>query len=189
MEKLILDEKQFLNDCLLKAKEVGFSTSPISYFGVFNQDLVNQFTESAENLMISSGEKKSVIKRSFGILIEGLQNSLIHGEFLNENKLVLLVVSQNDAAWRIAIGNVALKENVYKLESFILRLNTASDDEVKEIYTQTLSNGLISEKGGAGLGFITMRLKSKNQLNHSFLELNEDKVFFTIECIVDRATE
>jgi len=42
---------------------------------------------------------------------------------------------------------------------------------VKEFYMDTLGNGVANEKGGAGLGFITIALKSKTKMNYQFTQL------------------
>ena len=65
-------------------------------------------------------------------------------------------------------------------------MNALTDDGVKELYMETLNNGLISEKGGAGLGFITMRMKSKNTLEYHFTDLGDGKLFFRIGAYLDR---
>ena len=50
-----------------------------------------------------------------------------------------------------------------------------------------LTNGIISNKGGAGLGFITMAMKSKNKLKYLFEEINDKLSCFTVEVKVDRS--
>jgi len=45
---------------------------------------------------------------------------------------------------------------------------------------------MFSEKGGAGLGFITMKMKSNNVLHYSIEQLNETKSLFSIEVFMDR---
>ena len=55
----------------------------VSHYGTFSQDLVGSLSNSVEELLISIGDKKMVIKRMFSILLEGLQNIRIHGQ--NDN--------------------------------------------------------------------------------------------------------
>lgn len=51
---------------------------------------------------------------------------------------------------------------------------------------ETLSNGVMSNKGGAGLGFITMALKSQNEIGYIHEEVSENLVFFSQTIVVDR---
>jgi hypothetical protein len=43
-----------------------------------------------------------------------------------------------------------------------------------------LNNGELSEKGGGGLGLIDIAKKSRNKLQYSFREIDEDYSFFTL---------
>jgi hypothetical protein len=54
---------------------------------------------------------------------------------------------------------------------------------------KVLSEGILSNKGGAGLGFITMRMKAKSNLNFHFQKVSEDKSVFTFELIIKRLPE
>ncbi len=59
-------------------------------------------------------------------------------------------------------------------------------DEVKGLYMDTLSNGIMSSKGGAGLGFITMSLKSNNRIDYEKESVSDDLIFFTQSMVIDR---
>ena len=59
-------------------------------------------------------------------------------------------------------------------------------DAIKGLYMDTLSNGIMSKKGGAGLGFITMSLKSNHTIGHESIQVSDDLVFFTQNVMIDR---
>lgn len=181
-----IDFKQLVADRVRQLHDQGFKHLSISHIGGINQDLVNSLSTSVEDLMISAGDKKALIKRVFSIVIEGLQNMLIHGERIDEERLGMLVMVSNDEKYLIEMGNVTYETEKEKLISYLERLNVLSEEGVKELYMETLNNGLISEKGGAGLGFITMRMKSKNTLEYHFTDLGEGKLFFRIGAYLDR---
>ncbi|MFY7989867.1 MAG: DUF6272 family protein [Fluviicola sp.] len=181
-----IDFKQLVSDRVKELHEGGYKHVSISHIGGINQDLVNSLSTSVEDLMISAGDKKALIKRVFSIVIEGLQNMLIHGERIDGERLGMLIVVSNEEKYLIEMGNVTFATEKEKLVSYLERLNSLSDEGVKELYMETLNNGLISEKGGAGLGFITMRMKSKNILEYHFTDLGEGKLFFRIGAYLDR---
>jgi hypothetical protein len=58
--------------------------------------------------------------------------------------------------------------------------------QVKELYLSVLTNGVISNKGGAGLGFITMSMKSLNQLDGSFVEIDDEISHYDLKIKLDR---
>ena len=54
------------------------------------------------------------------------------------------------------------------------------------MYIDVLTNGEISKKGGAGLGFITIAMKSKNKLNFYIDKIDANLSCFTLDIIIDR---
>lgn len=157
-------------------------TVMVSHFGYFSQDLVNGFTENTEEVLISAGEKKQLIKRIFSILIEGLQNIRVHGEAdENGNSYGSFILARSNEHYVILFGSLVKSENKESLEARINHLNTLDEDEIKEHYMKVLSNGIVSARGNAGLGFITMRAKSKMPLQVKFYPVSGDFYFFTVE--------
>ena len=59
-------------------------------------------------------------------------------------------------------------------------INSLNRDELKAYYKEVLNNGELSEKGGGGLGLIDIAKKSRNKLQYSFREIDEDYSFFTL---------
>jgi len=159
----------------------------VSHFGEFSQDLVNSLSTSIEDMMLESGDKKGVVKRMFSILVEGVQNIRIHGERDEDgNQISFLIVLQNEEDYKVTFGNLIKRENIEKIKGRIDELNSLDNAEVKEMYMEVLSNGIMSNKGGAGLGFITMSLKSKNKLGYISEEVSDDLVFFSVKIHLDR---
>jgi len=159
----------------------------VSHFGEFSQELVNSLSISVENMMIESGDKKSVVKRMFSILVEGLQNIRIHGARDEEGSQVsFVIILQEPERYKIAMSNLVKLSQINIITSRIDKLNEMDLIQIKERYMEVLSNGIMSNKGGAGLGFITMALKSKNKLNYTSEPIGDDLFALTIELTVDR---
>lgn len=159
----------------------------VSHFGEFSQDLVNSLSTGIEDTMLESGDKKGVVKRMFSILVEGLQNIRIHGERDEDNNQIsFLIVLQTEDEYKVTFGNLVKSENVYKIIERIDTLNQMDPDQVKELYMEVLSNGIMSNKGGAGLGFITMALKAKSKINYESQEVSDALTFFSVNIILER---
>lgn len=162
----------------------------VSHFGEFSQDLVNSLSTSIEDMMLESGDKKGVVKRMFSILVEGLQNIRIHGERDEDgNQVSFLIVLQNEDNYKVTFGNLISRANIEGIIERIDSLNKMENPEVKELYMEVLSNGIMSNKGGAGLGFITMSLKSKNKIGYISEEVSDDLVFFSVNIDLERITK
>lgn len=153
----------------------------LSHFGEFSQDLVNSLSEGLEQIMTTNNVKKPIIKRMFSIMIEGLQNIRIHGAKDTQGKQLghVIVLDEGDY-YTISFGNLIDNKKKGFISEHLDKLNSMDKAEVKEYYMKVLGNGLLSEKGGAGLGFITMCLKSKSELHYKFHGCQDDFSYFEV---------
>lgn len=159
----------------------------VSHFGDFSQELVNNITTDVESIMVEAGDKRGIIKRVFSILIEGLQNIRLHGEHdEDDNQASFLIVARDDETYAITFANLVYNINVKEIGERIELINTMDPAKLKEHYMEILTNGMISTKGGAGLGFITVAMKSKNKLNYKFTPIDDEISCFTVDVVVDR---
>jgi hypothetical protein len=170
-------------DFLVKSDE----TILVSHFGVFSQNLVSSLTDGIENLIVSIGDKRMVIKRMFSILIEGLQNLRLHGELDSHGvQSGFLILANNDRQYRLVLANIIKTQDVSTITHYIESINHYSKEELKTKYTSVLSNEFLSEKGGAGLGLITTRMKSGNPLEFSLPNLDDEHSLFVLKISLDR---
>ena len=101
----------------------GFSVA-VSHFGVFSQDLINSLSSGVEDLLISSGDKKHIVKRMFSILIEGLQNVRIHGEKDQYDKQIgFLQIAKCDQFYKVIFGNILSANDKEALTHYLNNIN------------------------------------------------------------------
>ncbi len=159
----------------------------IEYFGIFSQDLVNSLVEGNELLMTSQGELKLLRKRIFSILIEGLQNIRKHAEKDDlERQVAFLIIGKNEISYKITFGNIILQSESEEIQSHIEHINSLSSEDLKEFYIKELSENVFTKKGGAGLGFIIMRMKSNSELKFSIKKVNDEYAFLSVEINLSR---
>ena len=159
----------------------------VSHFGEFSQDLVNSISNGVEEAMIVAEDKKGTVKGMFSILVEGLQNIRLHGEKDEDgNQASFLIIAQDEDAYLVTLANLVLITNKPVIEERLSEINSFDEKQVKSLYMEVLTNGIISNKGGAGLGFITMAMKSKNKLNFSIEPINDNLACFCIELKINR---
>jgi hypothetical protein len=190
----MLQQGNVLKKCNSRFQEIyeAYSTNSkgkiiVSHFGEFSQDLVNSLSTGVEELMLNSGDKKGVVKRMFSILVEGLQNIRIHGskdEFGNQISFLLVIQEANK--YKVVFSNLVDEAHIKKVVERIDTLNNLEIPQIKEMYMEVLSNGIMSNKGGAGLGFITMALKSKNKINYKSEKITEGLYNLIVELTIDR---
>lgn len=162
-------------------REASSSNTLISYFGYFSQDLINSLCDNVEETLISIGEKKTIIKRIFSISIEGMQNIRVHGTQEQEIKNYgAFILAKNETTYFLIIGNIIPKSSVSILEERIENLNKLDQTNLKNHYIDVLTNGNYSDKGNAGLGLITMRMKSEQKIEPTFIAIDEDFYLFSL---------
>jgi hypothetical protein len=190
----MIQKGSILDSCNVKYQEVlrvyNLDTSGkiiLSHFGELTQELVNSISVSIEDQMKEGGDKKSVVKRMFSILVEALQNIRIHGERDEKDlQTSFLTILQADNYYKLTLSNLVQTKNLSKITDRINQLNDLELPDVKNLYMEVLSNGIMSNKGGAGLGFITMSLKSKNKLILSTEEVSDTLTLTSLEVKLDR---
>jgi hypothetical protein len=157
------------------------------HFGEFSQELVNTISNDIEMFMLDSTDKKGTVKRMFSILVEGLQNIRLHGEKGKDgHQTSFFAIDQGTDTYKIALGNLIYSKHNKNIETRITEINKMTREEVKGLYMEVLTNGIISNKGGAGLGFITMAMKSDKNLDYFFDEINDELSCFTLIITLNR---
>ena len=181
-ENVYSNFKYFSNEYLAE----GFKIN-VSHFGVFSQDLVNSLVEGNETLMTSLGDFKQAKKRMFSILIEGLQNVRKHAaKDLFERQIAFLLIAKNELIYKVNFGNIILNKDVELIRNKIDYINSLSNENLKIYYLKELSENVFSEKNGAGLGFIIMKMKSDNLLNYKVDTIDSNYSFLSLEVLINK---
>ena len=123
-----------------------------------------------------------------------LQNICKHAdekEFIEDvgrGKGILMVGNDHDQ-YSVTTGNVIANESINGLAEMLDRINAMSPEEIKATYKQMIRDARLSEKGGAGLGFIDMVKKTGNPIDYMVHPINDKKSFLVIISKVDRIKE
>lgn len=159
----------------------------MSHFGSFSQDLVSSISDRTEEVLLSKGIKRQVLKRIFSILIEGMQNIRIHGRKDEiDNQVGFIILSEDKESVNISFANVITFIDFEKVEKYIKEINSFSSVSLKSRYLEVLNNGFLNEKNGAGLGLLTMRMKSGRPLEYGFYALKSGNLLFTFKIKVEK---
>jgi len=157
----------------------------VVHIGELNQDEVNSLSTIVENQLFDSGVSKGVVKKIFNISIETLQNICFHAEKENSaSELTYFIIGKHGNDIEVYAGNVLSKSASETLSKRLKKLQELSEAELKQEYLDVLTNGELSKKGGAGLGFLTIALKSNGNVNFEFEPLNNDYILFSMKAKV-----
>lgn len=161
----------------------------LSFTGNISEDLLGSILSIIEEKLNKEDTSSLVKKRVYNILIECLQNLFHHSDqmgkqtnfdLLDETKNAIFTISKADHGYQIITGNFILSTDVDKLRTKIEHINSLNQNDLKTHYLNTLNNGLISQKGGGGLGLIDMARRSGNKLDYDFYSIDQLTSFFTL---------
>ena len=126
-------------------------------------------------------------------MVECIQNIAMHAshpEMGNSQKYAnsrgILLLSRNKNEYHVITGNVIEKSGITHLRDLLNHINSLSKENLNKLYTTQLKNGHLSDKGGAGLGFIDIRRKTGSELVFQFLPVSEKHEFFIFTSTIPR---
>jgi len=95
----------------------------------------------------------------------------------------------NDEGFILTSRNPVRDKDKIEISSRIDKINTSDDDELKKIYRDTITNGIFTEKGGAGLGFIEMAKITSNSIVYSFKPIDRGFSYFEVTLHINHLEE
>jgi hypothetical protein len=163
------------------------------YQGDFTQESTKSILSMAERNLDSSGEESSIKRKVFNVMVEALQNIVKHSDELVDGAVrshaAIFLIGRESNRYCIMSGNPIRKNNVAGLKEKLDRINSLDKDGLKDLYKEIIKNTTISEKGGAGLGFVDMARKSGEKLEFSFPDMSSEYCFFCLKVNVPRENE
>jgi len=162
-----------------------------TYEGNIASAQINSILELVEEKLLEVSANNKQKKKILNIMVEGLQNLFHHSDDVPENlsatigkRYGLVVVAKNENDFRITMGNFVLLDKVKFLTEKIEKINSMTEDELKEMYKFILNYQKLSSKGGGGLGLIDMARKSDRKLDYRFYPYNENYFFYRLDIFV-----
>lgn len=163
------------------------------YEGDFTQETTKSILTMAERNLESSGEESGIKKKIFNVMVEALQNIVKHSDDAREGEVsthaAIFLIGHAKSKYSIMSGNPVKNENIDNLKNALERINSLDKDGLKELYKDIIKNTTLSEKGGAGLGFVDMARKSGEKLEWAFVPMTDDTSFFCLKVNIAREKE
>lgn len=158
------------------------------YHGYFTQETTRSILTMAERTFETSDEDPAIKRRVFNVMVESLQNIVKHNEEVNDGGVSrqtgIFLVGRESQGYSIMSGNPVLKKNVPALKETLNNINSLNKEGLKELYKNIIQGTKLSDKGGAGLGFVDMARKSGEKLSFEFPEISEAYCFFCLKVTV-----
>ncbi len=159
----------------------------LSFKGELTSELLNSILSVVEGKLAHLDTNSVTRKKVFNVLVELLQNLYHHrgispiiGRTDNPESAVIIMIARNATGYSIITGNFIDNQNVSHLKKRLEEINSMSKQDLKELYKSVLNNGVMSEKGGGGLGMIDIARKAGEKLDFGFIPFDENNSFFSL---------
>lgn len=128
-------------------------------------------------------------KRVFSIVVECLENitknslSKSRGGIDSHSRII---VRKNQEKIDILAGNLIDETANEKLATYLELIKNLDNDALRKLYETRICNEPVKGENSAGLGLISIALKSGNNINYTFRPQNNGLIFFEINISLDR---
>ncbi len=161
------------------------------YEGEVNQEITKAFTNLTQKNLEETENNLTLQKRVYHVMVECLQNIGKHSDSLESGEPMvpgqgLFMVSKNDSGYTITTGNAISNSKILPIKNTLDQLNGLNHEQVKELYKKKIVETRLSEKGGAGLGFIDIVKKTGNVLEYEFEKINDKSSFFILRSAINK---
>jgi len=157
----------------------------LSFKGNVTSELLTSVLQIMESKMERLNESNKIKKKVYNILVESLQNLYHHLDKQPDSapkghNTVIFMIGKNEDAYSVFTGNYILNANADKLRTKLEKINSLDTDELKLYYKEVLNNGMMSDKGGGGLGMIDIARKSGQKLDFDFQKVDDEFSFYSL---------
>jgi hypothetical protein len=160
------------------------------YEGEFTQEITKSVLSMVERNMDSYGEDSAVKRKVFNVMVESLQNITKHSDdddsTDDKKHSAIFMIGKQPENYNIISGNPIKNERVAGLKKKLEEINSLDKEGLKELYKNIIKNSELSDKGGAGLGFVDIARKSGKRLEYDFFEITPGFSFFCLKTSIDR---
>jgi len=134
--------------------------------------------------------QKPARKRLYGILVESIDNiykysARISTDDLSEIRDPKISVKKLDDGFLVTAGNMVPNDDIGELRFKLDRVNQLDNESLKTLYEEVINQESSADEKGAGLGLITMALRTDKEINYSFRPLENDYSFFEIQITIN----
>ncbi len=174
----------FIKSVLNVYDEMSENGMSIVYLGEFHHQITKMFTSMAEEDMDRKDEERSTIRKVYSVMVETLQNMSKHSDEITDKYNIgkgLFMIGKKEGTYYIITSNKVSNSKKIDLEKAVKEVNGATREQLKEMYRKQITEGSISDKGGAGLGLIEIAKRTRNKLVYQFLPLDEHSQFFILK--------
>jgi hypothetical protein len=162
----------------------------LSYYGYFSYEVTGELIEELRKRRDKFSIQKAVFRKILTLMVEILENNykymeqLEHDDLKGINIYPKFVMTKENSSFILKSGNPILGKDIKHLKNKIDHINSLQYEELKELYKNTMSEGIYDNQRGAGLGIMKMARVSKNKIYYNIENIEDDIYYYTIEITI-----
>lgn len=172
-------------------KQMQVESVILSFRGAVSQDLLSRLADSLKYKGVTGDS--AIGRRVFAIFIELSQNVHLHSAeksySVKEDRPIgigFLLVSETDNYYMVSSSNIVVTEETKPVMERCAYINSLNEKELKEYYKEQRRQPPRKDKPGANIGLIDMVRRSKNPLEVSLYELDDERSVFNLSVKLDK---
>lgn len=160
----------------------------INYRGSIRYETIGELIHHFKTQAPLFGMPLGTYKRILLVMIESLENIMKHSEdqeLSGDGNMPRLSITLRDNQYIIESSNPVHSVHMPDLKSRIDMINNLDQQGLKKLYKETMTNGVFTKHGGAGLGLIEIAKISCSPILYDFQPINENFIRFSQRVVVD----
>jgi hypothetical protein len=161
----------------------------ISYSGPLNYDTIDELLDELKGSPVFKKLSQVARKRIYAILVECMENIVKHSVEVRSGRdkfKNFVRVSKEGEYIVISAGNPVYAERAGELEVILELMNELDQETLYSLCRDKINGKAVADRSSAGLGFITMKLRSANKIYYSFTRIDEKLSFFSMRIKVNK---
>ncbi len=162
----------------------------IEYMGSISFDTMEELLNQLRSTKEFQEMKEPSRKRLYSTFVESIDNIFKYAApdspgFIIEEGAPMICVEKLGDQFSVTSGNMVLNDEIGDLTFKLDRVNQLDNEALKSLYEDVINQEADADDKGAGLGLITMALRTEDEIKYSFSPLDEYHSFFKMQIIIN----
>ncbi|MFH0758261.1 MAG: SiaB family protein kinase [Bacteroidota bacterium] len=159
------------------------STTLVDFEGAITFGTIEMLLNTLRDNQEFQKMNKPSKKRLYGIFVESIDNIFKYGAKLpgksnNSSRTPKISVIRQKDQYFVRVGNLVLNDDIGDLKFKLDRVNQLDFEALKSLYEEVINKESSASDTGAGLGLITMAMRTDSDIEYSFAPVDADHSFF-----------
>lgn len=174
---------------LLFVVHMSKSTSLVDFEGAITFDTIEMLLNRLRDAKEFSQMKKPARKRLYSIFVESIDNIYKYGAHMpdedsGKGRFPRIAVIREGELYSVLAGNLVLNDVVCDLKFKLDRVNQLNDEALKSLYEEVINKESSISDTGAGLGLITMAIRTHVDIRYEFETIDNEYSFFEMKITI-----